>query len=240
MQIANTTTLANAQVTALVTALARTLRAQMIETHISWVLLAKDTAYKVKKPVRLPFVDYGTLEARRHFCEEELRLNRRLAPSLYLGVTRITGTHEAPVLDGPGPVLEYAVRMRRFAPGALFSEQLAAGTLRADDVDRLAALLADFHARAPSAEAASGYSNAMRRRAVVLAALEGVRSLASEAELAELRAWIESEAAALAPLWTSRKAEGRVRECHGDLHLASERTPSSAARATARRRSAFE
>ena len=228
MQIANTTTLANAQVTAqataqvtaLVTALARTLRAQMIETHISWVLLAKGTAYKIKKPVRLPFVDYGTLEARRHFCEEELRLNRRLAPSLYLGITRITGTHQVPVLDGPGPVLEYAVRMRRFAPGALFSEQLAAGTLRADDVDRLAALLADFHERAPRAEAASGFANAERRRAVALAALEGVRSLASEGELAELRAWIEAEAAALAPLWTSRKAEGRVRECHGDLHLA--------------------
>ena len=224
MQIANTTTLANArataQVAALVTALARTLRAQMIETHISWVLLAKDTAYKIKKPVRLPFVDYGTLEARRHFCEEELRLNQRLAPSLYLGITRITGTHQVPVLDGPGPVLEYAVRMHRFAPGALFSEQLAAGTLRADDVDRLAALLADFHERAPRAEAASVFANAGPRRAAALAALDGVRSLASEGELAELRAWIEAEAAALAPLWTSRKAEGRVRECHGDLHLA--------------------
>ena len=224
MQIANTTTLANAQVTAqvtaMVTALARTLRAQMIETHISWVLLTDGTAYKIKKPVRLPFVDYGTLEARRHFCEEELRLNRRLAPSLYLGITRITGTHQVPVLDGPGPVLEYAVRMRRFAPGALFSEQLAAGTLRSDDVDRLAALLADFHERAPRAEAASGFANAERRRDVALAALEGVRSLASEGYLAELRAWIEAEAAALAPLWTSRKAEGGVRECHGDLHLA--------------------
>lgn len=220
MQIAHTTTLASAQVTTLVTALARTLGAQLIETHISWVLLAKDTAYKIKKPVHLPFVDYSTLQARLHFCEEELRLNRRLAPSLYLGITRITGMHQAPVLDGPGPVLEYAVRMRRFAPGALFSEQLAAGTLRADDVDRLAALLADFHERAPCAEAASGYAHAEQRRAAALAALEGVRSLASKGELAKLRAWIEAEAAALAPLWTSRKAEGRVRECHGDLHLA--------------------
>ena len=188
MQIANTTTQANAQVTAMVTALARTLRAQMIETHISWVLLDKGIAYKIKKLVRLPFVDYGTLEARRHFCEEELRLNRRLAQSLYFGITRITGRHQAPVLDGPGPVLEFAVRMRRFVPGALFSEQLDAGTLSTDDVDRLAALLADFHEHAPSAEAASGFANAERRRAVALAALEGVRSLASEEELAELRA----------------------------------------------------
>jgi hypothetical protein len=209
-----------ADTTVLVTALARALRAQMLETHISWVLLAGDTAYKIKKPVRLPFVDYCTQEARRHFCEEEVRLNRRLAPSLYLGITRITGTPQSPVFDGSGPVLEYAVRMRRLAPGALFSEQLAAGTLRADDVDRLAALLADFHERAPHADATSGFASAERRRAVALAALEDMRSLASEAELIALRAWLEAEATALAPLWTSRKADGRVRECHGDLHLA--------------------
>ena len=224
MESANTTTLVNSkamtQVTALVTALVRTLHAQIIETHISWVLLTKDSVYKIKKPVQLPFVDYGTLEARRHFCEEELRLNRRLAPLLYVGVTRITGSQQAPVIDGPGPVLEYAVRMHRFAPGALFNEQLAAGTLRAGDVDRLAALLAEFHERAPRAEVASVFANAGPRRAAALAALDGVRSLASEKELAELRGWIEAEAAALAPLWTSRKAEGRVRECHGDLHLA--------------------
>ena len=84
MQIAHTT-LADAEITAMVAALAGTLHAQMIETHISWVLLAKETAYKIKKPMRLPFVDYGTLEAQRHFCEEEFRLNRRLALSLYLG-----------------------------------------------------------------------------------------------------------------------------------------------------------
>lgn len=224
MQIPSITTLANtqatAQVGALVTTLARTLRAEMIETHTSWVLLTDGTAYKFKKPVRLPFVNYGTLEARRHFCEEELRLNQRLAPSLYLGITRITGSQQAPVIDGPGPVLEYAVHMHRFAPGALFSERLAAGTLRSCDVDRLAALLADFHERAPCAEAASAFANAGPRRSAALAALDGVRSLASEGELAELQAWIEAEAAALAPLWTSRKAKGRVRECHGDLHLA--------------------
>ena len=110
--------------------------------------------------------------------------------------------------------------MRRFAPGALFSEQLAAGTLRAVDVDRLAALHADFYELASCAEAASSYANAERRRAVALAALEGVRSLASEAELAELRAWIEAKGIRLAPLWMSRTAQGRVDECHGDLHFA--------------------
>lgn len=202
--------------------LARTLNAQVIETHISWVLLTGDTAYKIKKPVQLPFVDYGSLSARRHFCEEELRLNQRLAPSLYLGLTRITGTPQAPVLDGPGPVLEYAVRMRRFAPGALFSEQLAAGLLRAGDTDQLAALLAGFHERAPRADAADGFATVDRRRDSALAACDGTRLLASnnDGEHALLRTWLQAEAGRLAPLWASRRADGSVRECHGDLHLA--------------------
>jgi uncharacterized protein len=203
---------------AMVAALARTLRAELIETHISWVLLAGDLAYKIKKPVRLPFVDYGTLDIRRRFCEEELRLNRRLAPSLYLGVTRITGTHRAPALDGPGPVLEYAVRMRRFACGALFGEQLQAGTLASRDVDKLAALLADFHGEAAPA-AGEHFASAERRRGAALAALAGAGRSASAAEQAQLRAWLEAQAAVLAPLWTARRGSGHVRECHGDLHL---------------------
>jgi uncharacterized protein len=205
---------------ALVATLAKALKAEVHETHISWVLLSGDTAYKIKKPLRLPFVDYSTLESRRHFCEEELRLNRRLAPTLYLGLTRITGTPHAPELDGLGPALEVAVRMRRFPAGALFDEQLAAGSLQAKDIDRLAAMLATFHRQAPRADASSGFAGADRRRAVALAALEGVRSLASPAQQASLQDWLEAESAVLSPFWNTRLAEGYVRECHGDLHLA--------------------
>ncbi|MDI1239779.1 MAG: AAA family ATPase [Polaromonas sp.] len=205
---------------ALVTTLANALRAELIETHISWVLLATHTAYKIKKPVHLPFVDYSTLQARRHFCEEEVRLNQRLAPGLYLGVTDITGMPASPEIDGAGAVLEHAVRMRRFPPGALFSERIAAGTLNNQDVDQLAALLADFHESAPRATASDGFSGADQRRRIALAALEGVRPLASEAALSALQTWLTAESDALAPLWTSRQIDGHVRECHGDLHLA--------------------
>jgi len=203
----------------LVNTLACALQAELIETHISWVLLAADTAYKIKKPVHLPFIDYSTLQARQHFCEEEVRLNQRLAPTLYLGVTRITGTPTSPELDSAGPVLEYAVRMRRFSPGALFSERIAAGVLDNQDMDQLAALLANFHENAPRAATADGFSGAGQRRRVALAALEGTRSFASDAALSALQAWLVTEAIALAPLWTSRQADGHVRECHGDLHL---------------------
>jgi hypothetical protein len=185
----------------LVTALARGLRAELIETHISWVLLAGSDAYKVKKPVRLPFVDYGTLEARRHFCEEELRLNRSLASSIYLGVTRITGSPEAPVLDGPGPVLEYAVHIPLRA-GALFSEHLEAGTLKIDDVDAPAALLADFHGgSAPAVPKGGGFV-----ARIAASPLRWRRSTASPPDpggARALRAWLEA-ATSLAPLWTKR------------------------------------
>jgi aminoglycoside phosphotransferase family enzyme/predicted kinase len=183
------------------------------------VLLAGELAYKVKKAVRLPFVDYGTLQARRHFCEEEVRLNRRLAPSLYLGVTGITGTRDAPVLDGAGAVLEYAVRMRRFPPGALFGERLAAGSLSDEEVGKLAALLAGFHCGTAAPLPAGEFANPSHRRAVALAALQGARVAASEGEHEYLQSWLEAAAAALTPLWTARRGAGQVRECHGDLHL---------------------
>ncbi len=204
---------------AMVTALARALHAQIIETHISWVLLAQDLAYKIKKPVHLSFVDYGTLDARRRFCEEEVRLNRRLAASLYLGVSRITGTHRLPNVDGAGPVLEYAVRMLRFPPGALFGEQLAAGELTPRAVDQLAALLGDFHEHAPRTAADNGFGSVEGRRAVALAALDGAAPVVGTDDVPRLREWLETQAAALAPLWKARLESDRVRECHGDLHL---------------------
>lgn len=203
----------------LVGALAAQLGAELIETHISWVLLAGDSAYKFKKPVRLPFVDYSALQARRHFCEEELRLNRRLAPSLYLGLARITGTPQAPVLNGSGPALEYAVHMRRFPKGALFAEQLEAGTLASADVDQLGALLADFHNSQAPAEPQAGFASAESRHMAARAALKGALAVAQPAEQVQLHDWLQSQAAALQTLWTQRRDAGRVRECHGDLHL---------------------
>lgn len=200
--------------------LAASLGARCVETHISWVLLAGDRAWKIKKPVRLPFVDYATLEARRRCCEEELRLNRRLAPGLYLGLDTITGTPGSPRLGGGGPVLDVAVRMHRFAEDDLFSARLAAGRLRPADVDALAALLADFHAHAPAAAGSSGFGTPQRRRATALAACEGASAWLDDAgAAAQLQAWIAAQADGLQAFWEARRQAGRVREVHGDLHL---------------------
>ena len=202
---------------ALVHALALRLGAQVVETHISWILLTPAFAYKVKKPIRFSFLDYATLRKRRHFCHEEVRVNRRTAPSLYLGVARITGKSSAPEIDGAGPVLDYAVRMHRFADGALFSERLAAGELTDCDVDGFAAMLAAAHAAAPASRRAMAERASQRSRA--LAALDGARPILSAVECDRLLAWLEAGARKLRPEWIARRRKGHVRECHGDLHL---------------------
>lgn len=206
----------------LVRALAGRLDARVIETHLSWVLLGRDQAWKLKKPLHLPFVDYGSLEARWHCCEEELRLNRRFADGLYLGLTRIGGTPEAPCLldeRDPTPAIEIAVHMRRFPAGALFGERLRDGRLAPADVDALAGWLVAVHREAPRAPPGSPHGSAAGRRRAVLGALAAAAPWL-EAGLQDcLRAWIEAECASLEPLWTARQAGGSVRECHGDLHL---------------------
>jgi aminoglycoside phosphotransferase family enzyme/predicted kinase len=208
---------AYADAAARVRQLARTLGARLIETHISWVLLLPQFAYKLKKPLRLPFLDYSTPALRRHFCEEEVRLNQRLAPSIYLGVSRVTGSLANPAFDGDGPTLDYAVRMRRFPDGSLFSERAQAGTLEAADIDRLADKLAAFHLAAPATGDAAGMAPLSRR---ALAALDGSSALFSEEDRGSLREWISGAAAAVDALWLTRRKAGHARECHGDLHLA--------------------
>lgn len=196
---------------------------ERVETHISWVLLAGATAYKIKKPVGMPFLDFRDLARRRHFCEEELRINRRLAPPLYLGISRITGPAYRPEIDGSGPILEYAVRMRRFPPGALLAEHAAAGDLRPSDVDRLAERVAALHRAASRAAPPSNGGSPERRGRVAQEALEGIGRLlggARAGELAGLGEALRRGAEALAGLWQRRALEGWIREGHGDLHLA--------------------
>jgi len=118
---------------------------ELIETHISWVLLAGEVVYKIKKPLNLGFLDFSSLAKRNFYCHEELRLNKTLAPDIYLDVVKITGTTSAPEIDASGPVIEYAVRMRRLPPNTLLSECLASGQVTIEKISTLAKMIADFH-----------------------------------------------------------------------------------------------
>jgi uncharacterized protein len=195
----------------------------MVETHISWVLLTGEFAYKIKKPVDLGFVDFSTPELRRHFCEEELRLNRRLAPALYLDVVAIHGSPTAPTLEGDGPVLDHAVRMREFPQDALLPRVLARGALTAALVDELAAEVAAFHRRIDAAPADGPFGVPADILHYTVQNFTQVRRLddfpGDAHALSGLESWTSAAYAALRPAFDERRRGGFIRECHGDLHL---------------------
>jgi len=198
-------------------------KVQLIETHISWVFLTGEFAYKIKKPVDLGFLDFSTLEARKFFCEEELRLNRRTSAEFYLDVVPVGMSDGRPVI-GRLPAVEYAVRMRQFAPDARLDRQLAAGKVSAADLQDLARQLADFYRRAPVATENDRAIAAERASAAALHNFEHIQgdhiSRESRLRIDAIETWTRAQAVALEPVFAQRAAQGFVRECHGDLHLA--------------------
>lgn len=204
----------------LVAALRQQLHAELVETHISWVLLDGRQAWKIKKPVNLGFLDFRDRVTRQRLCLEELRLNRRLAPSLYLDVVAIRGTPTEPRLEGDGAAIDYAVRMKQFPSGALLIERLQAGTLKPAHLDQLAQRLARFHAAADVAPASSTFGTPSLIEGTTLSVLDGLSQRGCGADCARLRQWVLAQGKRLHPIWMQRKAGGRIREGHGDLHLA--------------------
>lgn len=196
-------------------------RVDCLETHISWILLTGTVAYKIKKPVNLGFVDFSTPERRRWFCQEELRLNRRLAPDLYLGLSAIHGPPERASLRGSGPTLELAVRMRQFPQSALLGAVLERQGLSDIQLEGLADDLADFHAAAALAGPGDPYGAPELVRAPAVANLEVLQAcgLVPEPAIAALRHWSDDQFERLRPSFIGRRNQGRIRECHGDLHL---------------------
>jgi len=196
---------------------------QLIETHISWVFLCGDYAYKVKKAVDLGFVDFSMLERRKFFCEEELRLNRRYAGGLYLDVVPL-GMAEGKPLVGALPAFEYAVKMRRFAADARLDRRLEAGRLGPGDFRSFAARLAAIYEPLPPEDVST--PDRAAQRAVSPAAenflyLDGSHiSAGSRQRIAAIEDWTLAQAELLKPLFRQRAEEGFVKECHGDLHLA--------------------
>ena len=182
-------------------------RVDLVETHISWVLLAGEFAYKLKKPVTLPFVDYGTVERRRADCAAELRLNRRYARELYLDVVDFDG--------------EPAVKMRRFDESCRLDRVCARGELTPAHLSGLARTVADFHRAAAVAPPSSRFGTPEQVLAPARENFDELDALlpGESPRLTLLRAWTEAEFARCRDAFAARKTGGFVRECHGDLHL---------------------
>ena len=195
---------------------------RLVETHISWVLLAGRYAYKIKKALDLGFLNFASLDARQFYCSEEIRLNRRLAPLIYLDVIPIGGKPDAPEF-GAQPAIEYAVRMRRFATEKQLDHLLARGKIMPQHMDNLAAVLAVFHGGLPKVDADSVFGAPATIRVAAMQNFETLLSLltvqSDRDAVAELRLSTANACAAGEKYFVQRRAQGYVRECHGDLHL---------------------
>lgn len=198
-------------------------RVKLIETHISWVFLAGAYAYKLKKPVNFGFLDFSSLNQRQHFCEEELRLNRRFAPQLYLDVISIGGSPEHPRL-GELPAIDYMVRMKRFSRRNELDRLLQQNRLTPEMIEQFADYLAAAHMQAPAVAAQSGFGSPAAVKAPVAENFQQLRPLLPDPyhqqQLNRLEQWSENSYRALTPLLKQRKNAGLIRECHGDVHLA--------------------
>ena len=201
---------------------------EIIETHISYILLAGEYVYKIKKPVDLGFVDFSTLEKRKTYCQEEIRLNKRAAPNLYLEVIAITGTYNSPKLEvtnGPAQeAIEYAVKMRRFPQNQQLDRLLRRQNIPVDQIEKLATDIARFHKTAPTANTTSRFidSETILQRAMdnfLQLAVCKYELPAITKQLTDLENWTKRSFTQISPLLEQRK-NGQIRECHGDMHLA--------------------
>jgi uncharacterized protein len=197
-------------------------RIELIETHLSWVFLTGHWAYKLKKPIALGFVDFSTLEKREAACREELRLNRRTAAGLYEDVVTLVETEMGPRFGSGGPILEYAVRMQQFPQTDVLLSLADSGHLTATHIEHLAKAIAAMHAAADVAPDNSPFGRPATVRRYTEGCLPPIAASIGHDQapkLEDISRWVKDEATRLESHFIARRANGFVRECHGDLHL---------------------
>jgi aminoglycoside phosphotransferase family enzyme/predicted kinase len=196
---------------------------ELIQTHISWVFLTGEYAYKVKKPVDFGFVDFTTLARRKHFCEQELALNRRLSPELYLDVLSIVERNGDFRLGSRGEAVEYCIKMVEFAQDDLLDRRLAANAFDPAWMDALAHDVADFHAQAETGPEIAVYGDIHFIRdhihANLAVAEHHLDGAISQSQLDHIRTFCAETLHQKAERVAARQAQGFIRVCHGDLHL---------------------
>jgi len=194
---------------------------RLLQTHISWVILSGPFAYKIKKPVNFGFLDFSTLAKRQHFCEEELRLNRRLSPQLYLDVLAIGGEHHTAQLGATEGIVEYCIKMKQFGDDALLANHLNQGSIHAAWMDDLATDIAAFHRTAEQTETISAFGEPDYLMQHITSSLDSAASHPDSIEPTLIED-IEQRAAerirALREVFAQRITQGHIRDCHGDLH----------------------
>ena len=201
-----------------------TQRVELAQTPISYVFLADDYVYKIKKPVYLGFLDFTTLEKRQFYCHKEIELNRRLCPDAYLGVVPVTNDDGRICIGGGGEVTEYAVKMRRLPQEAMLDVLLAADGVTPEMVAEVAKILAGFHRKAATGgeiNEIGGIDTVIQNTDENFAQTEwSIGTIISPETFQRIKAYTKGFLEVNAPLFRKRVAEGRIRDCHGDLHAA--------------------
>jgi uncharacterized protein len=196
---------------------------QLIQTHASVVFLTGDFAYKLKKPVNFGFLDYSTVANRRHFCEEEIRLNQRGAQELYLEVLPISKQGQKYQLGRDGEIVEYAVKMVQFPQENLLSNMFANGTITTADIEEMGRVVARFHLDAQTNEYISSFGQvAQIRRSIEDNYRQTEKYIGvaqTQQQYTETKAYTDRFLVEHGDLFLDRIAGGFIRECHGDLHL---------------------
>lgn len=196
---------------------------RLIQTHVSWIFLAGEYAYKIKKPVNFGFLDFSTLDRRLFYCREELRLNRHLCPEIYLDVVKVREAPGGAAFHGEGPIIDYAVKMIRLPDERMADRLLADGELSGSDVKHIAATVAAFHQQAMTGGEIDRYGSLGTIRSNweenFQQATEFTGITITKENLGTIREWAEQFMAAKAGLFSRRVAGGFIRECDGDLHL---------------------
>lgn len=195
---------------------------ELVQTQISFVFLADDYVYKIKKPVDFGFLDYSTLEKRLHFCRKEIELNRRLCPAAYLGVVPITSNNGKFRIDGSGTPEEYAVKMRRLPQDAMMDVLLPQDRVTPAMITEVANIVAEFHRTAATGgeiNEIGGIDAVIKNTSENFEQTEDYIGVTVSAETyRHIRSWTEDFIRTQAPLFHRRVAGGHVRDCHGDLH----------------------
>jgi aminoglycoside phosphotransferase family enzyme len=196
---------------------------EMIQTHISFVFLANEFAYKVKKPVDFGFLDYTTLERRLFYCNEEIKINRPLCSDMYVGVVSLNKDKKGRVrIGGDGKIIEYAVKMKRQPENSIMTRLLEKGMVNQDHVDKIAKLLSDFHKETQTGLGVNEYGSISQVKANWFQNFEQTKALRGklleQVKFDFLEMKIMDFMEKNNELFEKRIKDGRIRQCHGDVH----------------------
>jgi len=199
-------------------------RIELAQTQMSFVFLTDDYVYKVKKPVNLGYLDYTTLDKRHFYCQREVELNRRLCPAAYLGVVPIRLDKGNISIDGQGEVIEYAVKMRRLPQEAMMNVLLANNKVSPQMVASVAQKLAGFHQRAETNATISAFGNldaiTKNTEENFTQTKKYIGNTIPQDKYQRIKDYTTAFIKNNAPLFHKRIDDGRIRDCHGDLHAA--------------------